>query len=51
MKLKYQTQLGMKNLNYPVGHILHQILKIILSISSKMEAVLDNPSITMYIIK
>ena len=33
--LKYLVQLGMKNLNYLMNHILYQIFKIILSISSK----------------
>ena len=33
--LKYQLQPGMKNSNYLMERILYQILKIILSISSK----------------
>ena len=32
---KYQLQYGTKNLNYLVNHILYQIFKNILSISSK----------------
>ena len=35
INLKYQLQHGVKNLNYLMHHILHPILKIILSISSK----------------
>ena len=33
--LKYQLQLKMVNFNYVADHILYQIFKIILSISSK----------------
>ena len=33
--LKHQIQHGMINLNYQMGHILYQILKIILSIFKK----------------
>ena len=33
--LKYQLHHGMKNLNYLMGHILHQKIKIILGISLK----------------
>ena len=33
--LKYQLRHGMKSLNYLMDHILYQILKNILSISSK----------------
>ena len=32
IKLKYQLQHGMMNLNYQTDHILYQIFKIILSI-------------------
>ena len=32
INLKYQLQHEMKNLNYLMDHILHQILKIILNI-------------------
>ena len=35
INLEYQLQRGMKNLNYLMDHILYQIFKIILSISSK----------------
>ena len=34
-KLKYQLPLGMKNLNYLMDHVLCQIFKIILRVSSK----------------
>ena len=33
--LRYLGQRGMKNLNYPIDHILYQIFKFILSISLK----------------
>ena len=35
MNLKYQFKRGMKSLNYLMDQILYQILKTILSISSK----------------
>ena len=35
INLKYQVEHGTRNLNYLMGHILYQIIKIILSISSK----------------
>ena len=35
INLKYQLQLEMKSLNYLMDHILYQILKAILNISSK----------------
>ena len=35
INLKYQLQREMKNLNYLMDHVLYQIFKIILSISSK----------------
>ena len=35
INLKYQLRHGMKNLNYLIDHILYQIFKTILSISSK----------------
>ena len=35
MNLKYQPRRRMKNLNYLMGHILHQISKIRFIISSK----------------
>ena len=35
INLKYQLRQGMKNLNYLMGHILYQIFKTTLSISSK----------------
>ena len=35
INLKYQFQNGTKNLKYLMDHILYQIFKIILSISSK----------------
>ena len=35
INLKYQRQRGMINLSYMMDHILYQIFKIILSISSK----------------
>ena len=33
--LKYQLQCGIKNLNYPIDHILYHMFNIVLSISSK----------------
>ena len=51
-KLKYQLRCGMKNLDYLMDHILHQIFKIILGISSKKhQKVTDNPPIKIYINK
>ena len=45
-------QRRMKNLNYVIGHILYQIFKIILSISSKnMKNVTDNTPIRIYVNK
>ena len=35
INVKYQLQHGMRNLNHPIDHILYQILKTILSTSSK----------------
>ena len=35
MNLKYQVQRGIRNLNYLIDHILYQIFKTIMSISSK----------------
>ena len=43
-------QRRLKNLNYVIGHILYQIFKIILSISSKnMKNVTDNTPIRIYV--
>ena len=45
-------QRRLKNLNYVIGHILYQIFKIILSISSKnMKNVTDNTPIRIYVNK
>ena len=41
----------MINLNYQMGHILYQILKIILSIFKKNYEKIDNPSIRIYVNK
>ena len=41
----------MKSFTYLIYHILYQIFKAILSISSKNETVTDNPSIMIYVDK
>ena len=52
INLIYQLQRRMKNLNYLMDHIMGQILKIILSISSKRhETLTDNPTIRIYVNK
>ena len=52
MNLKYQLQHGTKNLNCQMDHILYQIFKFILSISSKKhETVINNAPIKIYVNK
>ena len=47
--LKYLTQRGVKKLNYQMDHILYQLFRISLTISSK--TLIDNPPIIICINK
>ena len=49
--LRYQPQHGIINLNYPIDHILYQLFKIVLSISTKNETLNNNPPIKTYLNK
>ena len=50
MNLKYQLQRGIKNLNYLMDHILHQIFNIISSMSTKKyETITDNFQMTIFV--
>ena len=52
INLKYQIQHRMINLNYLMDHLLYQVFKIILSMSSKtMKQVSDNPPIRICVNK
>ena len=52
INLKYQLRRQIMNLNYLMKHILYQIFKIILIISSKnTEQQSDNPQIRIYVNK
>ena len=52
MNLKYLLRHGMTNLNYLMDHVLYQIFKIILNISSKKHGGrTENPSVRIYINK
>ena len=49
-KFKFQLQYRMKNLNYLMGHIVYQILKIILNLKKAWKKTV-NPSIRIYLNK
>ena len=49
-KWKYLTQHWMKNLNYLMNHILHQIFKVTLNVSLK-EITTDNFLVQICILK
>ena len=49
--LRYQPQHGIINLNYPIDHILYQLFKIVLSISTKNETLNNNSPIKTYLNK
>ena len=51
INLKYQLQLGMKNLNYLMDYIMYQKFKILLGILKKHQTVTANPSFRIYVSK